>query len=126
MDGTSVIVVDTTVVIDLLRGDPRAAAWLGGQSEVIAASEVTRAEVLQGMRSSERRTTPQALRGYRWLPVDEAVSTRAGELGRQYRASHDLDLADLLIAATADVHGAGLASSNIKHFPMVAGLAAPY
>lgn len=120
------IVVDTTVVIDLLRGEARAAAWLDEQSQVVAASEVTRAEVLQGMRSSERRTTPQALRGYRWLAVDEEVSTRAGDLGRRYRASHDLDLADLLIAATADVHGAGLVTSNVRHFPMFEDLRPPY
>lgn len=120
------IVVDTTVVIDLLRGVEGARRWLEEQAQVIVASEVTRAEVLQGMRSAERRSTPQELSGYRWLPVDQAVSTRAGELGRRYRASHDLDLADLLIAATAEVHGAAVATSSVRHFPMFEGLEPPY
>lgn len=109
------ILADTTVVIDLLRGSHSAKSWFAGQHEVIAASEVTRTEVLSGMRSSERRATVTALERYRWFPVDAPVAIRAGELGRRYRASHDLDIADLLIAATAEVHDLVLATSNVKH-----------
>lgn len=119
------ILADTTVVIDLLRSPHSARSWFAGQHEVIAASEVTRTEVLAGMRSSGRRATVTALERHRWSPVDAPVSTRTGELGRRYRASHDLDIADLLVAATAEVHGAGLATSDVEHFPMVKGLQAP-
>lgn len=120
------MLVDGTVVIDLLRGEEHARAWFADLPSVVAASEVTRAEVLRGMRSGERSSTLRTLAAYRWLPVDEEVSTRAGLLGRQYRASHRLGLPDLLVAATALVNDAELATSNVEHFPMFPGLTPPY
>lgn len=88
---------------------------------------VTRAEVLRGMSSSERTVTERLLEVLRWVSVDDAVSRRAGELGRQYRHSHPgLSVADLLIAATALVLGAELATANLRHYPMYSGLTAPY
>jgi len=56
-----------------------------------------------------------------------AVSERAGEFARSFRRSHSgIDLADFLIAATADVLGARLLTRNARHFPMFAGLESPY
>lgn len=120
------ILLDTTVLVDVVRGVPAARAWVTDQDTVAAASEITRAEILRGMRSHERSATHRALDDLRWLPVDEEVATRAGALGRQYRASHHLGLPDLLIAATALVNGVELVTSNVKHFPMFSGLTAPY
>lgn len=118
--------VDSTLVIDVTRGVPAAIEWVDQQAGLLAASEVTRSEVLQGMRSAERARVAAALDSLQWFPVDERVSTRAGELGREYRASHHLGIADLLVAATALEHGLELVTSNVKHFPMVDGLSAPY
>lgn len=120
------MLLDSTVIIDLLRGDAAARDWFATISSMPAASETTRAEVLRGTRSPERSLTLRTLAGYRWFPVDDEVSARAGELGRRYRASHHLGLPDLLIAATAMVHGAELVTSDVKHFPMFPGLTAPY
>jgi len=119
-------VLDTTVLIDVLRGDEAAVAWLSGQEEVPVCSEVTRAEVLRGVRSSERAATERLLNALRWIPVDERVSRRAGELGRQHRRSHAIAVTDLLIAATAMELDAALATANTKHFPMFAQLRPPY
>lgn len=44
----------------------------------------------------------------------------------QYRPSHGLDIIDAVIAATARVHGLELIALNLKHFPMIPGLKAPY
>jgi predicted nucleic acid-binding protein len=118
--------LDTSVLIDVLRASPAATAWLTGLDEVPLCSEVTRAELLRGMRSPER-ATERLLQGVRWAPVDEAVSRRAGELGRRYRASHNgLGVADLLIAATAEIYGAELATGNVRDFPMFPRLSPPY
>lgn len=120
-------VVDTSVLVDVLRGSRPAAAWLGTLDEVPACSEVSRTEILRGVRSAERTATERLLQALRWIPVDEAVSRRAGELGRKHRRSHTgLATADLLIAATAQLLGADLATGNVRHFPMFAGLSAPY
>jgi predicted nucleic acid-binding protein len=121
------LVLDTSVLIDLLRGSRAAATWLGGLDEVPTCSEVTRAEVLRGMRSAERRATERLLQSLLWVPVDEEISRRAGELGRELRSSHPgLAVADLLIGATALNLGAQVATSNLRHFPMFEDLEPPY
>jgi predicted nucleic acid-binding protein len=121
------VLVDTSVLIDVLRGSDAAAEWLAGLDEVPLCSEVTRAEVLRGVRSRERAPTERLLQALRWVPVDESVSRRAGELGRQHRRSHPgLSVADLVIAATALGAEAELATGNVRHFPMFRGLEPPY
>jgi predicted nucleic acid-binding protein len=122
-----VLLLDTSVLIDVLRGSAPAADWMSSLSEVPACSELTRAEVLVGVRSRERAPTERLLSSLRWIPVDEPVSRRAGELGTRYRRSHPgLSIVDLVIAATAELLEAELATANIRHYPMFPGLAPPY
>ena len=120
-------VLDTTVVIDHLRGMPAAGDYLRSLTAVPTCSEVTRAEVLQGLRSAERRAAEALFTVLHWADVDERIARRAGELGRRYRRSHPgLALADLLIAATALELAQPLATLNVRHFPMFPRLRAPY
>jgi predicted nucleic acid-binding protein len=42
------------------------------------------------------------------------------------RANQEIGLGDYLIAATADVEGLNLATLNVRHFPMVRDLQAPF
>lgn len=119
--------LDTSVLIDVLRGSQAAAAWLASLDELPLCSEITRTEVLRGVRSPERTRTERLLQALRWAPVDEPISRRAGELGRRHRRSHrGLGVADLLIAATALTYDAHLATGNVRHYPMFPGLRAPY
>jgi predicted nucleic acid-binding protein len=119
--------LDTSGLIDVLRGSEAAASWLASLDEVPSCSELTRAEVLRGVRSSERAHTDWLLGALRWVSVDEPVSRRAGELGRQYRRSHPgLSIVDFVIAATTQLFDADLATANVRHYPMFPGLAPPY
>jgi predicted nucleic acid-binding protein len=62
-----------------------------------------------------------------WIPVIEAVATRAAELGRTWRRGHSgIGAADLSVAATAELTGATLLTLNVKHFPMIEGLETAY
>ncbi len=122
----SLHVLDTSVLIDVLRGSAAATTWLADLDEVPVCSEITRTEVLRGMRSGERAATERLLAALRWLAVDERVSRRAGELGRKYRRSHGLAIADLVIGATALELDAKLATANTRHFPVFPRLKAPY
>ena len=62
-----------------------------------------------------------------WHPVDEHIAERAGQLGRDWLASHSgVDSADLAIAATVLMLDADLLTRNVRHFPMFAGLTQPY
>jgi predicted nucleic acid-binding protein len=63
----------------------------------------------------------------RLLPVTDAVARRAGEHLRRFRSSHSgIDLVDYVVAATAELHDATLATLDVRHFPMFRGLRAPW
>lgn len=121
------VLLDTSVVIDVLRGLPAAIRYTTSLKEVPTCSEITRVEVLRGLRSAERTATERLFRSLRWAAVDEAIARLAGEMGRMYRRSHiGVGTADLIVAATAEELGLRIATLNVKHFPMIAGLRAPY
>ena len=120
-------VLDTAVLIDVLRGDEAAVEFVTGLDAVPLCSEITRIETLRGLRSAERTAAAAPLAEIDWVAVDERVAARAGELGRAWRDSHPgIDTADLAIAATAELSGRMLATTNLKHFPMFEGLERPY
>lgn len=121
------VVLDTSVLVDHLRGLKAATEYLAGLDDRPWCSEISRIEVIQGLRSSERRPANRLFALITWIPLDESVARRAGELGRRWRRSHPgIGAADLAIAATAEEIGAPLATRNLKHFPMFENLRAPY
>lgn len=121
------IVLDTTVLIDHLRGAQPALTFLRTLDARPSCSEVSRVEVMQGLRSGERSRAEQLFAVIEWVAVGEKVARRAGTLGRRWRRSHsNLGAADLIVAATAELLEATLATSNVKHYPMFADLVPPY
>jgi hypothetical protein len=61
------------------------------------------------------------------IPVTDLIARRAAAHLRKFRRSHAaIDLVDYVIAATAELHEAELATLNVKHFPMFKGLTAPW
>jgi len=121
------VVLDTSVLVDHLRASAAATEYLAGLEERPSCSELSRIEVIQGLRSAERRAAEKLFAMIAWVPVSEGVARRAGELGRRWRRSHPgIGVADLAIAATAEQAEAALATRNLKHFPMFKGLRAPY
>lgn len=123
------VLVDTSVLIDVLRGEAAAGAVLREARAVgpLHASEVTRLEVLAGMRAAEEAATRSLLAIFDWHPLDSRVAELAGELGRRWLPDNrGIDSADLAIAATAVLVDARLLTRNVKHFPMFGGLSTPY
>ncbi|MGH8862377.1 MAG: type II toxin-antitoxin system VapC family toxin [Jatrophihabitantaceae bacterium] len=121
--------VDTSVLIDYLRGHEGAAAVLENERAAapLQASEITRLEVLAGMRPAEEDATRSLLSALAWHPVDAEVAEDAGALGRRWLPGHHtIDGADLAIAATVIRTGCHLLTRNVRHFPMFADLRAPY
>ncbi len=118
--------LDASVAIDYLRGRQEALEVVDAADELIA-SEITRYEVLVGVKPSEEELTEDLLALPAWVAVDEGIARRAAALAREYRASHSgIEDADYLIAATALELGARLLTTNVKHFPMLSGLAPAY
>lgn len=124
------IVLDTTILIDHLRGSPdcrRALHKANRDGERLIGSVLTRAEILAGMRSHERRDTDELLGSVTWEPVSQTLADRAGELARTYLRSHrGISLVDYVVAATALHHAAPLWTANVRHFPMFPDLRPPY
>jgi predicted nucleic acid-binding protein len=115
------------VLVDHLRALQPATDYLAGLEDRPSCSEVTRIEIIQGLRSSERRDAEALFALIEWVAVSEAIARRAGELGRQWRRSHvGIGVADLAVAATTELGDASLATCNVKHFPMFPELQAPY
>ncbi len=123
----SPLLIDTDVLIDYLRGQAEAIAYLEGLTELLLVSTITVAELYAGVREgAEREALDTFLSAFEVVAVDEALARRGGLYRRDYGKSHGVGLADALIAATAELWGATLVTLNQKHFPMLASVAVPY
>ena len=121
------LVLDTDVLIDFLRGRMEAVEYLEGVSDELLTSAVTVAELFAGVREGEeRRIVEELLEEFRVIPVTREVAEAGGLHQRDYRKTHDLQLADALIAATVEREQATLVTLNDKHFPMLKQVVVPY
>jgi predicted nucleic acid-binding protein len=122
--------LDTSVAIDHLRGSPPAVDLLSGlidAEESLLASEIVRFELLAGVREKEIEVLERFFSAISWVPVGEEVARAAASLAQRHRRAHSgIDDADYLIAATALLLDAGLLTTNVRHFPMIAGLEPAY
>jgi predicted nucleic acid-binding protein len=115
------LLLDTTVLIDALRGRQAAerirALRDTGQAPWICAINVE--ELLRGARIAEEAVVTRFLGGMRLAPLGRAEGEQAGRWRREYaRQGVTLSQADCLIAAATIGVGARLASGDPKHFPM--------
>lgn len=112
----SKILIDSDVLIDFLRHKEEARRLLETASEKndLFASVVTLAEIMAGMRPSEKEATEALLDGLTLLPVDEKIARRAGSLRRDWK---NVLLPDCLIAATALEEDCLLLTFNRKDYP---------
>lgn len=124
------VLVDTPVIVDHLRDDPRATrllAELFDREERVWAATPTRTEILAGIRRREEAPMRELFELLSWVEIDVEVADAAGRLAQRYRSSHvGIDTTDYLIAAAAESIGARLVTLNLKHFPMFPGLEAAY
>ena len=121
------VLLDTSVLIDFLRRREEAVRFVGSLSAPPLSSEICRVELLQGLRQDEHDAAAELAALVDWVPVVEPISVRAGELGRLWRPGYSgIGAADLVIAATAELTAATLATLNVRHFPMFEGLRPPY
>lgn len=120
------ILIDTDVVVDFLRGYDEAVAYLKGLSGEIALSSIAVAELYAGVRDDEREKLDEFVSLFPVLPITSEIAKNGGLLKRDYHRSHGVGLADALMAATAIEQKAELKTLNTKHYPMFKGLKPPY
>lgn len=115
------IVVDTTVLIDALRGRPAADRLreLISSRAVLVTTAINAEEIVRGLRPKETGSAQALFSAIRVLPVRREDAELAGTWRREFAARGiTLHQADCLIAATAFGVNGTLATGNVKDFPM--------
>lgn len=115
------MLIDTDVLIWNMRGNTNAAELLDNAGG-FTLSAVTYMELVQGARNKiELRTLRKTLQYWKASihPLDSEISTRAMFLMETYALSHNMQMADALIASTAISLGETLLTANDKHYRMI-------
>ncbi|OHE59979.1 MAG: hypothetical protein A2Z47_03370 [Thermodesulfovibrio sp. RBG_19FT_COMBO_42_12] len=113
------ILVDTDILINFLRGREKAKYYLLSilEESTIYCSVITVVEIYAGMREHEKTKTTELIDSLNIVDVTRDIAEKAGEYKRQGKG-HILELADCIIASTALIKNAILATGNEKHYPM--------
>jgi len=122
------MILDSDVLIEILRSNARTARWVAAQAssgEALRYSPVSRAEIGAGMRAGEEMGIAALFAGLAAVTLDATTGELAGERLRRYRRSHSLELGDALIGASAVQYGERLATFNRRHYPGITRLTAP-
>ena len=124
---TDRLLIDTDVLIDYLRNRSEAVAYLESVTEPLLISVVTIAELYAGVKEgAERAKLDVFITAFEIASLDFAIAIAGGLHRRQYHKSHNVSLADALIAATAEHYQATRITLNSKHFPMTKDVMVPY
>lgn len=116
------IIVDTDVLIWLLRGDKaleeafkRAVVQAKGY---IFITPVQIAEIYKGLKIKERLKVESFLTTLNTIDIDRNIGKLAGEFINKYEKSHNVTLADALVGASVKINAFKLWTLNKKHYPM--------
>ena len=120
--------VDSSIIIDLLRGYPAARLW-AEEGYIAAISRATWFELIEGARNLQgQRAALAVIQRFVLIELSQEIIERSAELMLKWRLSHNIDAFDCLIAATAETQKLPLLTRNLKHFrPLIGNLArSPY
>ncbi|HEX4495900.1 MAG TPA: PIN domain-containing protein [Thermoanaerobaculia bacterium] len=124
--------LDTNVLSELVRKRPSAAVLeriQGFPRKQLSTSSICVTELRYGAARHPQggplwaRITSEVLGGLRILPVAQAEAERAGDLLAELDLrGTPIGIEDVLIGATALVHGLVVATRNVRHFDRIEGL----
>jgi hypothetical protein len=122
------LLVDTSVFVSIIRGEPKAHAWIVAHGRTaLSASAATILELERGVESSaDKKMVSAVLHAVVVVAIDGPIAERAGALWRRYGPSHGVDAIDSIIAATAQIARLPLVTHNVKHFPMLNDVNRPF
>ena len=114
--------LDSTVLIDWLRGVPEAKSRLESlalEGERIAVNAISVSEVFSGLAEKHRPLIDELLGSYQYWTITEPVAKQAGSYRYQFaRQGIQLSVTDTILAAHAVSRDATLITGNIRDFPM--------
>ena len=115
------ILIDTNILIDLLRGKETARAFVQkhGKSN-LAVCTVVAMELYQGcLNKIEFAQIKKEMSGFISIELNEDIGNIALQLSQKYALSHKMGVVDTLIAATALVYELELRTQNVKDFHFI-------
>ncbi|MEP7234351.1 MAG: type II toxin-antitoxin system VapC family toxin [Ignavibacteriota bacterium] len=121
------MLVDTNILIDFLRGKQEAGSFIFSGTFEVSISIISITELFAGVRSQrEIEEIQELLQTLHIHTLNEEIAEKAGNLLRKFGKSHQIGIADALIAASSIYHNDPLATLNIKDFPMLDNVLKPY
>ena len=115
------ILLDTDVMIQCLRGVRRESERIKKMlknSDEILFTPISSAEIYAGVRIGEEKIVAEFFDILKLIEIGRATGEKAGEYLGMYGKSHNLEIADALIAAATFITRAKLYTLNKKHYPM--------
>src|SRR5260370_553944 len=116
------LLLDTSVLIDVLRLRNRGREWLGELirgGHILSTTTLNLAEIYAGMRPAEEGRTEALLSGLELYELNGSSARLAGSLKNTWtRKGHTLSLSDTIVAAITIERGCALLTDNRQDFPM--------
>lgn len=120
------ILLDSSILIELFRKQDKAKTLfykLSQTSDELCISSITHYEIGIGNRKSHSEYWESFCENLRVIPFDKACSNSAVTIYLELlKANKMIDLADILIGATAVTYSIPIATLNVKHFDRIKGL----
>lgn len=114
------IVLDTNILIEVLKGNPKTVHQVQTLDEALAISSISVMELYYGARDKQEvKKIEKFVSLFTILHLNEAISFKAMQLIQTYAKSHTLDIPDGLIASTVLTHNIELFTYNLKDFKYI-------
>ena len=111
------ILLDTNILIEVLKNNEEIVELLNGMQEEFAISSITQMELYYGaFNKAEIRKLEKFFANFEIIYLNEEIARVATDLIKRYAKSHNLDIPDSLIAASAIVHNCTLFTLNKRDF----------
>lgn len=119
-------IVETTVIVDLLRDYPPAVAWMQTQS-ALGLTPIVWMEVMSGGPNKHKRLqAARLMKQFEMIYLTPSDLDWAMQAQMQYELSHGVGMMDCLIASVSYRLQIPLYTHNLKHFaPLLGSLARP-
>lgn len=114
------VLLDSDVLIWILRGQEKTLELLKELEGPFYISTISRAEIWAGAFKKEARKIRRLLDSMINVPVEQEIADLAGEFLRKYgKRGRELELEDMVIAATCVANNLTLFSYNTAHYKSV-------
>jgi len=118
------ILLDTNILIEILKGNTTTQNRIQSFNQSLAISSISAMELYYGARDkAESKKLENFITLFKIIHLNEAISMRSIALIKTYAKSHGLDIPDSLIASTALVSECKIYTYNLKDFKYIDGLA---